>query len=99
MSTQNQLKKSKTERTSACWAPTRFEVNLTWELVLILPPELDVALVLLGDCLTLLLASHHVSAEHFLDLDEAHLACLVAAELLLLPVGIAATVFTTLRFL
>jgi hypothetical protein len=53
----------------------------------------------LSDCLTLLLTTNHVSAEHFLNLNESHLARLVAAELLFLPVGITATVFSTLRFL
>lgn len=54
--------------------------------------------MLLGNRLALLLATDHVSAKHFLNLNEPHLARFVAAELLLFPVGITATVFPTLRF-
>lgn len=73
--------------------------RLTGKLVLALPPELDVALVLLGDRLALLLASGDVSAQHFLDFHQPHLAGLVTSQFLLLPVGIAAAVLSTLCFL
>lgn len=76
--------------------PTR---SLTGIFVLTLPPKLDVALVLLGDRLALLLASSQVGAQHLLDLDQSHLAGLVAAKFLLFPVGIATAVLSTLCFL
>lgn len=73
--------------------------RLTGIFFLVLPPELDVALVLFGDRMALLLASGQVRAQHLLDLDEPHLARLVAAQLLLLPIRIATAVLSTLCFL
>lgn len=78
---------------------SRWSKRLTWILVLVLPPEFDVAFVLLGDRLALLLASRDVRAQHLLNLHQAHLAGLVATQFLLLPVSIATAVFSTLSLL
>lgn len=63
-----------------------------------LPPELNVTLVLLHDVVALQLALADVIAEHLLDLDQPELAGLVASQFLLLPVSIATVMLSTLSF-
>lgn len=70
----------------------------TWIFVLVLPPELNVTLVLLHDVVTLQLALADVIAEHLLDLDQPELAGFVASQFLLLPVSIATVMLSTLCF-
>lgn len=71
----------------------------TWKFFLTLPPEFNVALVLLGNCLALLFASAIVGAKRFLDLNQSQLARLVASQLLFLPMSVAPVMLSTLSFL
>lgn len=62
----NLKKKRKIDNLWRHCMPTR---RLTGIFILMLPPEFDITLVLLGDRQALLLASGDVSAQHLLDLD------------------------------